>query len=154
MKIFDIAKNIEIKADISLLSDRDMAEIKRSSAFQFDWTIYEGYDIYKITRDNDDEILGLICLIDAGDDFKAMKIELLEIGKHNVGPGKQLDKIAGCLIAFACRESFKIGREGWVFLKPKNVLIEHYCKKYGFEPAGMFLVLDTNASLKLIKQYL
>jgi len=49
-----------------------------------------------------------------------------------MGPGKKLDRIAGCLIAFACKESFKRGHDGCIFLIPKTYLINHYQEKYGF----------------------
>ena len=68
----------------------------------------------------------------------------------------------GCLIAFACREAFKRGYEGWVFLLPKTYLVQHYPSKYGFthvpiktseRPEGI-MELNTSSSLRLIKKYL
>jgi hypothetical protein len=69
--------------------------------------------------------------------------------------------VAGCLIAFACRESFKRGYQGWVFLVPKTYLLQHYPEKYGFThvpiktwgPEG-FMESNTGNSSKLIKKYL
>jgi hypothetical protein len=91
----------------------------------------------------------------------AIEINSLEVGIDNVGPGKQLDKIAGCLIAYACRESFKRGHEGVVFLSPKSELVPQYESRYkmtyippiGFRLEGI-MVSYANNSRKLIKQYL
>ena len=69
--------------------------------------------------------------------------------------------VGGCLIAFACRESFKRGYEGWVFLVPKTNLIEHYHSNYGFlhvrsssttRPNGI-MTLNGKASQKIITDY-
>jgi hypothetical protein len=70
------------------------------------------------------------------------------------GKSKKIDNIAGCLIAFAVRISFKKGYDGMVTLEPKNKLILHYRDKYGFEDVGyMMLVRGKNAS-ELTKKYL
>jgi hypothetical protein len=44
----------------------------------------------------------------------AVEIRLLESAKSNVGKGKKVDSIAGCLIAWACRLSIKRGYDGWI----------------------------------------
>ena len=37
-----------------------------------------------------------------------------------------MENIGGCLIVFACRESFKGGHDGAVYWVPKSQLINHY----------------------------
>jgi hypothetical protein len=77
--------------------------------------------------------LGLLCIVDHSRETKdAVEIVCLELSKGNVGRGKKIDWIAGCLIAFAVEKSVAFGHRGAVFLKPKTRLIRHYMEKYGF----------------------
>jgi hypothetical protein len=104
-----------------------------------------------------------MCIIEHTDEeTNAIEVELLEVSVENMGPGKKLDHVAGCLIAFACRESFKRGHDGCIFLIPKTQLIEHYQAKYGFHympwktearPEG-FMILYDDGSRRLIRKYL
>ncbi|HEV2482503.1 MAG TPA: hypothetical protein VGS79_22720 [Puia sp.] len=109
---------------------------------------------------NDEMILGLMRLTDHPGD--GIEIALLEVSAENRRGKKKFAHIAGCMIAFACRESFKRGYEGWVFLVPKTYLVQHYSSKYGFifvpirtssRPDG-FMELNTGGSLRMIKRYL
>lgn len=43
--------------------------------------------------------------------------------KENIGLNKQYDGIAGTLIAFACRESFKRGHEVRTTHRPKGIMV-------------------------------
>ena len=64
----------------------------------------------------------------------------IEIAPHNKGKSKRYDRVAGCLIAFACRLSFTLGQEyykGWLAFdvleptkKDQAVLMALYSKKY------------------------
>lgn len=107
--------------------------------------------------------MGLVCIIDHTEaNINAIEIELLEVCYENVGVQKIFEGISGCLIAFACRESFKRGHDGFVLLTPKTVLIEHYIKKYGFHFVGIksisrpqgFMVADSDVSRQITKAYL
>ncbi len=155
----------EFEALIEPIIPNDFKAIKKDKVRfnSFNWNLYKNKEVYKLRLATDESILGLMCLIDhPGDGINAIEIELLEIGADNRGGKKKLANIAGCLIAFACRESFKRGYEGWVFLVPKTSLLEHYTAKYGFthvpiktpdRPEG-FMELNPSRSLRLIKKYL
>ena len=64
----------------------------------------------------------------------------IELAPHNRGKGKRYDRVAGCLIAFACRFEFYPGRGpymGWLALtmqwpdkKEEIRLMAHYCTQY------------------------
>lgn len=165
MNLRNVASGEELKAVIAPLNKRDYATIKKDKVRfdKFDWSKYKDQEVFKIHLENDDTILGLMCLIDHTDDVtNAIEIGLLEVSAENIGAKKKLDDIAGCLIAFACRESFKRGHEGCVFLTPKTSLISHYQKKYGFyhmelkisgRPDGFMILYDREAR-KIIKRYL
>lgn len=96
------------------------------------------------------------------EETNAIEIELLEVSEENIGSEMKLDFIGGCLIAFACRESFKRGHDGIVFLTPKTQLLKHYPLKYGFHhlplrtvqrPEGLMILFEDD-SRKMIKEYL
>ncbi len=79
---------------------------------------------------------------------------MLELSRENRGDFKVYDRLAGCLIAFACKLSFKEGFNGFVSLIPKTVLISHYMRKYFFSPMGAQLYVDGEISITLITDYL
>ncbi|AYD49100.1 MAG TPA: hypothetical protein VFQ86_08690 [Arachidicoccus soli] len=165
MLLKDTATGNKLEAVVEPVTSKDFKIIKKDNARfdKFDWNRYERQEVYKLRLKNDETILGLTCLTEHTDEAtNAIEIELLEVSTENIGEKKKLDNIGGCLIAFACREAFKRGHDGCVFLTPKTSLIAHYSAKYGFHhialkttqrPEGL-MVLYGNGSRKLIKKYL
>ncbi len=82
----------------------------------------------------------------------------LEIAPHNIGrKNKKYDYVAGCLIAFACKESFKLNSayKGFLTFMAKTSLIKWYSKKYGASAGlGQRMYIDNENGLKLINEYL
>lgn len=85
-------------------------------------------------------------------------MDVIEIAPHNFGSSdKRFDHVAGCLIAFGCRESFKIkgNYKGFLTFTSKTNLIDWYKKKYGATQAlGQRMFIDDLTGLKLIEKYL
>jgi hypothetical protein len=85
-------------------------------------------------------------------------MDAVEIAPHNIGKDKKrYDYVAGCLIAFACRESFKLegSYKGFLTFVSKTNLIKWYSEKYGATLAlGQRMFIDSEASEKLINKYL
>lgn len=85
-------------------------------------------------------------------------MNVLEIAPHNIGrKNKKYDYVAGCLIAFACKESFKVKSEykGFLTFMSKTSLMKWYSKKYGADVAlGQRMYIDSENGLKLINEYL
>lgn len=79
---------------------------------------------------------------------------MVELSKAHIGKSKQIDRIAGCLIAFAVQISFEKGYAGFTSLVPKTVLIKLYIQKYGFSKYGSQLAIDGKAAISLIQKYL
>lgn len=164
MRIIDVETGKSITADIVLMESADFKTIsRRNNQFgQFNWNNCLGKEVYKCIEYPGKRILGLMCLTEHSDPAtNAMEIELLEVSEDNIGKKKKISGIAACLIAFACRESFKRGHDGFTFLTPKTNLIEHYRNLYGMmylDPIGANLVglmiIDERLARKLIKQYL
>lgn len=85
-------------------------------------------------------------------------MSVLEIAPHNVGQkNKKYDYVAGCLIAFACRESFKLesAYKGFLTFMSKTSLIKWYSEKYGAS-LGLWqrMYIDSEEGMKLINEYL
>jgi hypothetical protein len=78
----------------------------------------------------------------------------VESSNDNKGKEKKIDRIAGCLLAFAAKLAFEKGYLGFVSLIPKTELIELYVKKYGFIAYGNQLAIEKQASINLIDKYL
>ena len=91
-------------------------------------------------------------------EYDMLVMDALELASHNIGQkNKRYDYVAGCLIAFACRESFKIEGDykGFLTFVSKTNLIEWYAKKYGAELAlGQRMFIDWGNGEKLIERYL
>ena len=85
-------------------------------------------------------------------------MDALEIAPQNFGQiNKRYDNVAGCLIAFACRESFKItgAYSGFLTFVSKTKLINWYTEKYGAELAlGQRMFIDWETGNDIIEKYL
>ena len=107
------------------------------------------------TLDSHEQIEGAVCLKIA---HEMLVMEALELAPHNIGQkDKRYDYVAGCLIAFACRESFKIKGDykGFLTFVSKTNLIKWYSVKYRAELAlGQRMFIDWENGEKLIDKYL
>ena len=86
-------------------------------------------------------------------------MDLIEIAPHNLGStSKKYDFVAGCLIAFACRESFITldgNYKGYLTFTSKTKLINWYSTKYGAVLAnGQNMYIDEDQGSILINEYL
>lgn len=154
MKLKGVSSGKFLPANIEEINEEDQKWIKKSREFSFDWSTEKDYEIYKIYLFEDDRnILGVMSLIDRPDEYR-IHLNLLEVSKSNQGGIKEIDYIAGCLIAFAVENAFKRGYYGFVSLEPKTVLIDHYRQKYGFRQYGRYLGIEGTGSQLLIDKYL
>src|ERR1700741_2064556 len=91
-----------------------------------------------VTEETNDIIEG--CLIYKMKDGLEPYMAYIEIAPHNKGVARMYDLVAGCLIAFACRQSFILGLgdyKGWLAFdvqekseEDQNKLMAVYSKKY------------------------
>jgi hypothetical protein len=89
-----------------------------------------------LTIEGEKDILGVMALIDHPNE-KRMEIKLLACSIENRGRDKKFDRIAGCLIAFACLlADKKYWKFACVSLIPKTVLLNHYKQKYNMTWGG------------------
>jgi hypothetical protein len=156
VKLFDVMTQSEFEAVVLELSDGDFEEVRKSAQFKFDWNTERTYRVYKIVRTtsvNEQGILGLISLFDIPEEFR-IHINLLEVSERNKGKNKEVDRIAGCLLAYAVRIAFEKGYSGFTSLVPKTELIPLYVQKYGFIQYGRQLAIEGSSAINLIQKYL
>ncbi|MBB4081093.1 hypothetical protein GGR28_003740 [Lewinella aquimaris] len=154
MALKDKKSGKTLRSIVSRVVEADYKLISESDEFSFDWNEEVENEVFKIyLRDQSDNILGLLSIIDYPDELR-IHLNLLEVGKTNIGQTKKIDNIAGCLIAVACKISFDRNYFGFVSLKPKTRLIPLYKEKYGFDQYGRLLAVDGDSSNQLIKKYL
>ena len=134
---------------------KDAGQIKKADWF-FNWR-NEFKDtsnkVFKLTTINNPKIIhGLICLADKQNHIF---MPLIESAVFNKGRNKLYKGVAGNLVAFATKNSFEKGYDGFVSFIAKTKLIEHYkltlgAKQFG---NGNRMYIDTNEALSLVKQY-
>lgn len=83
MKILHVKSKQYEEAQISLIQKRDLSAALKKR-FGFDWKKEEQFDIYKLTKVNDKNILGLMSLFVIRSEFR-VEIRLLEAAKPNIG---------------------------------------------------------------------
>jgi len=135
------------------ISQLKSSELKKLESFDFEWSQESKFEVYKLSLISNEQILGLLSIERVIEELR-IEIRLLEISTENIGKNKLYDHVAGILIAFACKESFKNGFYGFVSLIPKTKLIKHYSEKYGFQQFGRHLAIQLQASELLMNRYL
>jgi len=155
--ILDTSSNQLVKAEIIPLSNKVDVPLKKNG-WNFNWRL--------LTKQNNAQtyVLKLINKPKTVEGALQLRVEngmmimdVLEIAPHNIGKNKRYDYVAGVLIAYACRESFKLesNYKGFLTFVAKTKLIEWYKKKYGAELAlGQRMFIDWENGQKLIKKYL
>lgn len=151
MNLLNSITKEKLNGIIERVNKNDIKDIKKSNDFTFDWNIEQVNQLYKLSLIESKEILGIISLIDYPNEFR-IHINLLESSKKQRGKKKSILNIPGCLIAFACKMSFKNGYDGFVSLIPKTELIDYYLKTYGFLHFGnQMAVFQENSELIILK---
>ncbi len=154
--IYSLRDNKHIEAEIILAVGKMPLKKDR---WKFDWNklIKEKNTKTYVLRlkDNPKCIEGILQLRIEND---VLIMDVIEIAPHNFGSSnKKFGYVAGCLIAFACRESFKMegNYKGFLTFTSKTSLIEWYKKEYGATQAlGQRMYIDDATGLKLIEKYL
>lgn len=155
MKLIIQKTKEEFEAEIIEANDDDFLAIKKSGQFGFNWNEERQYQVFKIVKIGEENpvIHGLISLVDISNEMR-IHISLIEISNDNKGKNKKIDRVAGCLLAFATGLAFEKGYEGFTSLVPKTKLIGLYVNKYGFSQHGMQLAIEKQDAIQLIQKYL
>lgn len=152
MKIINRQTDEEDIGQIEKLKKSDVQKLKNNEKFLFDWSQEIENDVFRIKREGENEILGLMSISDIPRE-KRIHINLLEVSKENVGKNKKFENIAGNLLGFACKIAFQKGYDGFVSLLPKSQLVVVYIA-YGFKSFGKNLAIFMQAANNLKSKYL
>ena len=154
--ILDIVNNKLVEAEIKPLSEADTP--LKKDGWNFNWhklTKNENAKSYVLKMLNPQRTVEGALLLRVEEEMLIM--DVLEIAPHNIGKNKKYDYVAGTLIAYACKQSFKIEGDykGFLTFVSKTNLIDWYIEKYGAELAiGQRMFIDWENGQQLIEKYL
>ena len=139
---------------ITRLKLADSKQIKKKD-WVFDWMKEiknEAKEVYKLTTvSNPGIIQGLISMEDKHDHIF---MHLIEAAKFNKGQNKMYFGVPGNLVAFACKQSFDKGYQGFLAFEAKSVLIKHYEQSLGAKHfKGLSMFIESQTAINLIRQY-
>jgi len=154
MEIIEVATGLRKTVIISKAEDEDF-KVLTKSRYSFAWRSFKTQTkVYKLQIKGKDDILGVVGLIDFPDE-RRIEIKLLATSRENIGKNKAYDRIAGCLIGFACRIAVaQYGEDACVSLVPKTTLVKHYMTRYHMLNAGWQLYLEGKALNQILKEYI
>jgi hypothetical protein len=142
-----------VEAIIEPVTASDLKKLTKKD-FVFNWKAFAATELWKLRIADSGIILGAMSLTYYPLEYR-IEINLITSRSDNVGPNKQYDRIAGCLIGWACRLAVKLyGNLACVSLKPKTRLVRHYQEKYGMLDGGQQLYVDGRPLYNLIQTYI
>lgn len=143
------------QTDVQPFAKSDLKLVSKKKGWLFLWSDeikFADRMIYKLTiRNNPNVIQGLVSISDNRDHIY---LHLVESAPFNLGKHKLYEGVPGNLFAFACKQSWDNGYQGFVSFKSKTKLIQHYTRSLGAVHIGeQKMVIFPNEALKLIKKY-
>lgn len=167
VKILRIKDNTLVDAEIldSKLTKMNLPSVVDGWRFNFKkQSQRKGFETYVLVREETPEIIEG-CLIFEMKGSIEPYMAFIEIAPHNQGKEKEYHRVAGCLIAFACRMSFMKGNDdykGWLAFdvleeeKENEIkLMAMYSKQYNASRFGeTTMVIPPIGSEKLINEFL
>ncbi|MCQ8264054.1 minor capsid protein [Streptococcus suis] len=137
-----------------LITKSESMELQKQG-WLFDWSIPQmnGYDVYKLYRQNSKRIEGMIALkVDHSN--SAVHIDIVENSPKNRGGDKEYYGVGGHLFAIATKVSYTEGFEGFTYFTAKTDLVKHYQKELGAKViAGRVMAIDEQAAYNLLSKY-
>lgn len=143
------------RTEVLRLTKVDLKQVTKKNGWNFNWKTEldnNTREVYKLTvAGNPNIIQGLISFTINADH---VYMDLLENAPFNLGRNKLYEGVAGNLVAYACKISFRQGFDGYVSFTAKTRLVEHYQKtlnaiKFG----GQIMIINTLAANILIDKY-
>lgn len=140
--------------DILPLSRHDLKQVLKKNGWHFNWRsefLHKHHTVYKLIIQGDTILQGLISIEIVPDHIE---LPLIETAPHNFGRNKKYNRVAGNLVAFACKASFDLGFEGNTAFKAKTLLIQHYMNTFGAEVINKNrMAITTDVAKKLVNLY-
>ena len=165
VKILEFETKLEIKSKISLVTTNKANLPSINDGWRFNFSKHskgKDYETYILTTDKTPEIIEGCLIINIKTPFQVY-VAFVEVASHNKGNEKKYDRVAGCLIAFACRQSFINDKEGYLAFdvleeKKENEirLMKLYSQKYNAVRLGnsTTMIILPEGSEALINEFL
>lgn len=156
--LIDTDSGNRVQAILKEAEKKDMP--LKKNKWNFDWKNLfktEGAYFFKIHLETTPDIIeGLLMITVINKEIVFMNN--IEVSPSNYGSNGRYNRVAGCLIAFACKFSFMHGMEhykGFLSFESKTELIEFYHKKYGATLArGLKMFINPSKGIQLMEYYL
>lgn len=133
---------------------QDVNEIKLQG-WNFDWSVpnQNGYEVYELLLENDDEVQGMIALKYIREQYYT-HVGIVEAAPDNVGRNGKYKGVGAHLFAIVCKLSRDAGNEGYVQFTAKTDLVEHYKKELGEKMIDCHtLYIDSYGAIALTNKY-
>ena len=146
--------NTEYRFVVRTISKQDAAKLK-SEGWKFDWSIphQNGYEVYELFVEGDDEVQGMIALKHIRDQYYT-HVDIVEAAPFNVGHNGKYTGVGAHLFAIACKLSWDAGNEGYVQFTAKTDLVDHYIKTLNAKCIDWHtMYIDSYGAMALIKKY-
>lgn len=165
VKILEVVTQSEIKSKISLVTKNKSRLPSINEGWRFNFSKHskkKDFETYILTTETTQEVIEGCLIINTKALFQVY-MAFVEVAPRNKGNKKKYDRIAGCLIAFACRQSFINDKEGYLafdVLEEKKddeiKLMNLYSQKYNAVRLGdsSTMIILPEGSEKLINEYL
>lgn len=165
VKILEVDTKSEIKSIISLVTKNKAQLPSINDGWRFNFRKHstsKDYETYVLITEKTPEIIEGCLIINTKTPFQVY-MAFVEVAPHNRGNNKKYDRVAGCLIAFACRQSFINDKEGYLAFdvleeKKENELrlMKLYSQKYNavrLDNSTTMIILPEESE-KLINEFL
>lgn len=155
MYVIDTSSGERVLVEITKSNSRYIP--LKKNGWLFNWRLaYKNQfsKIYLLRKKEDQEILGALELMEVDG---RLIMNLIEVSPDNKGKNKSFERIAGILIGYACKETFKLetNYKGFLIFDSKTELIEYYEKQYGATRiVGQKMVIGPQAGKILINKFL
>ncbi len=141
--------------EILRLTKPNLKNITLKAGWKFNWKAEladNNRDVFKLTISNNPDIIQGLLSLSVEPDHVYM--HLLENAPFNIGKAKLYEGVAGNLVAYACKEAFQKGFEGFVSFTAKTKLIPHYQKTLGaYVLSGQRMIIPTASAQVLVDKY-
>ncbi len=165
VRIIELKNKSGVKAKISLVS-KDKGKLPSiNDGWRFNFNKHSRNKdcvTYILTTEKSPETVEGCLIINTQNKFQVY-MAFVEVAPHNRGKVKKYERIAGCLIAFACRQSFIYGKGGYLAFDVREEnkqneikLMTLYSERYHavrLEDSTTMIILP-EGSEKLINEYL
>jgi len=152
MIVIETKTRKKLKTEVRPIEKDDFKLLTKKRYF-FDWKEERKQEIFKLTLEEKNDILGLISIERIPNEWR-IHIRLLTVSEENKGQKKKYENIVGNLITHVSKIALREYAElACVSLKPKSKIAQHYIDKYGMNITGQTLSIELPEILNLIKEY-